>query len=1018
MTGAPTSLGANVAGPSHDGPRGVAQQTTTHSLDMIQALKRKVDAIRFNEAALKQRLAQTEARCEQLVAQLAAAKATHVAGSDPTAEQQLQAARAEVARLQANLAAALNANMANLETTLALKRETKERVDRVIAEAERLLQQQAELARERERVLLLEAGRLQQVAAHWEARAHSLEARMASAAASPVQGQEGRRQEQQQQQAASGLAGVKAPLGIIRLGRADSGGVAAAAPPAAVTAAATAAAATAGTATAAMTAPLHGVVPAPAGGAQAHGGTGPAPRQPAVQQFGLPVHTSPLDMLAAIASALIPVQPPRPAPKPRGNPLAPLNVQLKHVAPGGTSAAAKQAPGRPRKHPLPSGPAGAPEANTLAAAPTAAAGAGAIGEGHAVMHRTVLAGTATALKRGPGRPRKHPLPPGKGGAPGPATGVLGDGADAAVGAGTSSGMHGQAHTAAPAPKRGRGRPPKPKPSQEAPAAAVAAATPAGFTADSGVSAGSGAGPRENCERQQQPALKRARLNDGEVPVAAARIAGPRPRCSPERAVVLPAVCTAAVAASPIVAAAAATAAAPAPTAAAAGEQVRQPGSVPAGGRAVEDHDGLDGGGQLAQEAAPLITISSSSSDEAGSSGAAGAGKVDGLQAEDDTAAPHTCALQGPCAQAGSATSDGGRSFNAGGSSTDTTPFSPSQVVAEVNSSDAARKVAHAGPATAAGGSADAVASTTAAAAAAVKDEEPAGMDTAAGGAGPPCCVGTTCGHAPARGCRKVAPPAAPEARSAAPGAAARAHVAAPQAAPAPAPPPRARAHAPPPPAPAAATRQPRMGLGAAEAVMRRLYLDVLVAARAVPGAAAAFETRAALEQLPGFGRCVPEQDLMFFARIDARIGGRRAGFSRAAPLRYASPDALRADFARIMDNCHAYLNRAGSGGGGGGGSPSKAGSRSLLDTAVAVLEAVDVQLEAVRSSAELAEALEAVEAMEHKLECRDCGKWRRLRGYGRFVRIRCEFSCGKLPGRACREPCDVCNAESDCECDD
>eukprot|EP00198_Chlamydomonas_reinhardtii_P014107 XP_001703444.1 predicted protein [Chlamydomonas reinhardtii] len=284
--------------------------------------------------------------------------------------------------------------------------------------------------------------------------------------------------------------------------------------------------------------------------------------------------------------------------------------------------------------------------------------------------------------------------------------------------------------------------------------------------------------------------------------------------------------------------------------------------------------------------------------------------------------------------AGSATSDGGRSCSgsggAGGNSTDTTPFSPSQVLADVSSAEAARKRARA----------------AAACVAAVTAAPPPDHEDASGAGG-------------------VEEPAG--------------------------------AH---------------MGLGAAEEVMRRLYLGVLASARAVPQAAAAFETRAELEQLPGFAQCVAAQDIMFFSRIEARIGGRKAGFSRTSPLRYASPDALRADFARILDNCHAYNSHCSS----GGGSPVKAAAKALLGLAVAVLVAADAELEAVRGSEDLAHALAAVEAMEHKLECRECGNWRRVRGYGPFVRVRCDFICSKLPGRTCQQPCDVCGAAGGCEC--
>lgn len=57
-----------------------------------------------------------------------------------------------------------------------------------------------------------------------------------------------------------------------------------------------------------------------------------------------------------------------------------------------------------------------------------------------------------------------------------------------------------------------------------------------------------------------------------------------------------------------------------------------------------------------------------------------------------------------------------------------------------------------------------------------------------------------------------------------------------------------------------------------------------------------------------------------------------------------------------------------------------------------------------------------LQAMEHKLECRECGNWRRVRGYGPFVRVRCDFICSKLPGRTCQQPCDVCGAAGGCEC--
>lgn len=113
---------------------------------------------------------------------------------------------------------------------------------------------------------------------------------------------------------------------------------------------------------------------------------------------------------------------------------------------------------------------------------------------------------------------------------------------------------------------------------------------------------------------------------------------------------------------------------------------------------------------------------------------------------------------------------------------------------------------------------------------------------------------------------------------------------------------------------------------------------------------------------------------MFFSRIEARIGGRKAGFSRTSPLRYASPDALRADFARILDNCHAYNSHCSS----GGGSPVKAAAKALLGLAVAVLVAADAELEAVRGSEDLAHALAAVEVggcVRAVRACMVCG-WR------------------------------------------
>ena len=45
---------------------------------------------------------------------------------------------------------------------------------------------------------------------------------------------------------------------------------------------------------------------------------------------------------------------------------------------------------------------------------------------------------------------------------------------------------------------------------------------------------------------------------------------------------------------------------------------------------------------------------------------------------------------------------------------------------------------------------------------------------------------------------------------------------------------------------------------------------------------------------------------MYMKRIEEKIGGRKPGSSKAAELQYSSPEALRADFKRIYDNCMTY----------------------------------------------------------------------------------------------------------------
>ncbi|KAG2442709.1 hypothetical protein HXX76_002792 [Chlamydomonas incerta] len=942
-------VSAAVGGGAEAGPQGNAAQPTPQSFDVLADLTGMSNVTRIREATMRRRFAQVEASCAQRASPLAphdrerepaaahkpacnpcnqpVPPAAQQAGDTPrdstqvaqltaalaAANQALSSAKAEAARAQASLATALQANMASLEAALALKREAMERVDRVVAQAEEKLGLQAVLARERERMLLLEAGRLRQVAAQWEARARSLEARMASVAAasgpaspvgsgpSPVaQAQVGSgllrmlrqpsaapqaagdgafvgvqeqeqadqqqpQQQEQQQRGAPGLVGVGSPSDIIRLGRPDSTG-----------------GAQAGSAVSPPPAPPQAAqyaYVAQAGSAQVHGGSGPAARQSAGQHFGLPSDCSPLDMLAEIAAALLPA--------------------------------------------------------------------------HAV--RMAPAGAATAPKRGRGRPPK---------AKGPVLEGPAAAASAAVAAAVAAGL------IAEAAGRDGGA-----------AAAARAAAAAG---------GSG--------QQLQQRLKRQRLHDDEMHVTArlvatARTAGPQPRRSPECAPRLPAVATAAAAAVSPAAAAAAAAAAAVP-----GGQGQA--ALQGAGIHAARGPGEYGCGVKASQEPTYVAISNSGIKEAGSSGPVAAGDAGQPQAAAGTPAGCTAARQAPCPeQVGSATSDGGRSrsCSGGGNSTDTTPFSPSQIMAEVSSAEAARKGARLETA--------AACVAAAAVAAAPKGEatsDDQGVEESAGVApgatGRPCCGAAACGHMSAacssRGTGAAAAGATARVVPLRPACCAAAHAPAAPAA-----------------APAAAPRKAHMSLASAEAVMRQLYLDVLAAARAVPQAAAAFETRAALEQLPEYGRCVAAQDMMFFARIDARIGGRKAGFSRSNPLCYASPDALRADFARIMDNCHAYHSRA------GGGSAGKA-TRALLELAVAVLEAADRELEAVRSSSELAEALAAVEAMEHKLECRDCGKWRRVRGYCRFVGMRGEFSCSKLPGRSCGEPCDVCEAAGGCECDD
>lgn len=888
------------------GPQQRAQQPAPNLPGVPEALADKENVVRPNEVALLQRLAQAEASREQLLAQLAARDrelaaarklaqqpapqaapqagrsmrdATHIAeitaalaaanhglcSVTKAAELQLHAATTEARRAQASLATALEANMANLEATLAVKRDAMARVERVMAEADEKLRMQAMLAREREHMLLLEAGRLQQVAAQWEARARSLEARMVSAAAaagpgagvgaaavSPAgnvaqdqpragqlrvllqppaaaqaaggsaglgtaveQGQEAQRQQQEEQpsQGAPRWMAFGPPPVVVRLGRADGPGVAqewSAAPPPPPPAPADA------YAWGSTAKDRRGGCVAYAGGAQVADGPWPAPRPPAGQHFGMPADCSSLDMLAAIAAALIPVA------KPRSRPLAPVHAPLKHVAPpqpAGTDSLPKRRLGRPRKNPLPPDArdgaarpvAGVPDADTAAAAGAATA-AGAAREGDSAEHPVAASGQVPVAQVAPPDP------------------------------------------AVPS-KRGRGRPPKRKRNvRQVPAdvaAALAAAYVTGLNAQApgsngGVVAGA-AVVADGCSQQEQEPHKRARLHNVEMHVTARQIArahtsGPRLGCVPGRAVGLPA----------------------STSAAAAGADAAYPGQEqaapwPAGAHAAQGAGGPGCGGKADQETA-CITISSSSSEEAGDGGAGAAGEVVG---------PQAVPPQVPCGQAGSATSDGGRSCSgsggAGGNSTDTTPFSPSQVLADVSSAEAARKRARAAAAC--------VAAVTAApppdhedASGAGGVEEPAGVEAEA--AGRPCCgAAATAGHASTCASRGTAAAAA---AATAPGAGGAAGASAPAAPTRRVPGPaeaasagtNATGHARLPPAPApepAGPRKAHMGLGAAEEVMRRLYLGVLASARAVPQAAAAFETRAELEQLPGFAQCVAAQ---------------------------------------------------------------------------------------------------------------------------------------------------------------
>ncbi|GFR41442.1 hypothetical protein Agub_g2129, partial [Astrephomene gubernaculifera] len=158
---------------------------------------------------------------------------------------------------------------------------------------------------------------------------------------------------------------------------------------------------------------------------------------------------------------------------------------------------------------------------------------------------------------------------------------------------------------------------------------------------------------------------------------------------------------------------------------------------------------------------------------------------------------------------------------------------------------------------------------------------------------------------------------------------------------------------------AAAAAGRAMTLGQAEAVMRKAYSAVLMAACKVEYSLNFFYKAPSLEVVKDYYNFVPPESVMCLEFIEQRIGVKKGTSTKVGELQYGSPQALQADFQRIHDNCMVY-NVPGA---------SPYNYPPARDVAKRMLAAANQTLAKQQQSGSLAVALAAANSMEHWLGC-------------------------------------------------